>query len=108
MIGWVRIWQRCGRGVTIMEQVIFNEEMAKRRAPPGVGGLGVGWAGPTIMAAGTEEQKKRFLPRILSGEDVWCQAFSEPEAGSDLANCQTRAVEEGDYYVVTAQKGWAP
>ncbi|OGO21188.1 MAG: hypothetical protein A2144_14805 [Chloroflexi bacterium RBG_16_50_9] len=95
-----------GRGATVMEQVIFNQEMAKRRAPGGAGGLGVGWAGPTIMAAGSEEQKKRFLPKILSGEEVWCQAFSEPEAGSDLANCQTRAVEDGDNYIVNGQKLW--
>ncbi len=95
-----------GRGATLMEQVIFNEEMAKRHAPTGAGGLGVGWAGPTIIAAGTEEQKKRFLPKILNGEEFWCQAFSEPEAGSDLKNIQTKAVEDGDYYVINGQKVW--
>ena len=95
-----------GRGATMMEQAIFNEEMTKRRLPAGAGGIGIGWAGPTIIVHGTEEQKKRFLTKALSGEEVWCQAFSEPGAGSDLAGCQTRAVEDGDDYVINGQKVW--
>ena len=95
-----------GRGATLMEQVIFNEEMARRRLPSGMGGLGIGWAGPTIIAHGNEQQKQRFLQKILNGEEVWCQAFSEPGAGSDLAGAQTRAVEDGDDYIVNGQKVW--
>ncbi len=95
-----------GRGANVMEQAIFNEEMTRRRLPAGASGIGIGWAGPTIITHGSEEQKKRFLPKILSGDHVWCQAFSEPGAGSDLAGCQTRAVEDGEDYVVNGQKVW--
>ncbi len=95
-----------GRGATLMEQVVFSEEIAKHRAPGPTNALGIGWCGPTIMAAGTEEQKKRFLQPILRADEFWCQGFSEPEAGSDMANVKTRAVEDGDDFVVNGQKVW--
>jgi len=95
-----------GRGATLLEQVVFSEEMAKARVPGITNTIGIGWCGPTIMAYGTEEQKKRFLQPMLKADEIWCQGFSEPEAGSDLANCQTKGVQDGDNWVVTGQKVW--
>lgn len=94
-----------GAGMTVGQQFILNEELAEARAPAG-GGIGIGWAGPTIILYGTEEQKRTFLPPILADRAVWCQLFSEPGAGSDLASLQTRAVRDGDDYIVNGQKIW--
>ncbi|MEE9198845.1 MAG: acyl-CoA dehydrogenase family protein, partial [Dehalococcoidia bacterium] len=94
-----------GADATVMQQVIFTDEWADAQAP-GVDGEGIGYIGPAIMVAGTEEQKVRHLGGIVRGEVVWCQGYSEPEAGSDLASLRTRAVKEGDDYVITGQKIW--
>ncbi|MEA3077355.1 MAG: hypothetical protein QOF60_2263 [Actinomycetota bacterium] len=97
-----------GGGLTPLEQVVLAEEFAKAEVPTQAGndGFGIGMVGPTIIVWGTEEQKRHFLPRIISGEDKWCQGYSEPNAGSDLANIATRAELDGDEWVVNGQKIW--
>lgn len=107
--GWVGIsWpkQYGGQGADLMEQVIFDEEYTDARAPVLPGYSGIALCGPTLMQWGTDEQKDRFLQRTLSGDVIWCQGYSEPGAGSDLAGLQTRAVEDGDDFVVNGQKVW--
>jgi alkylation response protein AidB-like acyl-CoA dehydrogenase len=108
--GWIApAWPKeyGGLGASIYEQMVFNEEFGYFGAPDtGTRGFGVGMIGPTLILHGTEEQKREHLPRITSGEAIWCQGYSEPNAGSDLASLQTRAVRDGDDYVINGQKIW--
>ena len=107
--GWVGInWPKeyGGQGATLIQQAIYAQEMSQAQAPQPANGLGIGIVGPTLMAHGTEAQKKRYIPKILNADEIWCQGFSEPNSGSDLASLRTRAVLDGDEYVVNGQKIW--
>ena len=107
--GWIGLgWpvEVGGRDLPLMQQVIFYEEYARARAPGRIGHIGEGLLGPTILAFGSPQQKQRFLPPILKGREFWCQGYSEPNAGSDMANVQTRAVLDGDTWVINGQKVW--
>ena len=100
-------WPRpYGIGADPMMQLIVDEELQRAKVARPSNAIGIGWAGPTILAGGTKEQQQRFLMRALSGEDFWCQLFSEPDSGSDLASLGTRAVRDGDVYVVNGSKTW--
>jgi len=107
--GWAGIsWPKefGGRGATLIEQAIFSEEMARSKAPSPANVLGLVMGGPVVIAHGTEDQKERFLEPILSAEEIWCQGFSEPESGSDLASLKTKAVRDNGSWRVSGQKVW--
>jgi len=108
--GWVGIhWpaEYGGRGASPSQVAIYNQELARAHAPDLLGGVGLSLLGPALMLYGTDEQKARWMPRILNADDLWCQLFSEPGAGSDLAGLSTRAKRNGDVYVITGQKVWS-
>ena len=95
-----------GQAASALQSVVWNQEEGKYRTPPNVFSIGIGMMGPTIMAEGTDEQKERFLAKMARGDEIWCQLFSEPAAGSDLAGLRTSAVKDGDDWVINGQKIW--
>ncbi|HVN88873.1 MAG TPA: acyl-CoA dehydrogenase family protein [Candidatus Binataceae bacterium] len=107
--GWTCVdWPKefGGRGLSTLKTIIYHEELQRVNAPLPFIGSGPSLVGPTLMQWGTDEQKKRFIPKIITGEEIWCQGYSEPNSGSDLASLQTRATEDGDYFVINGQKIW--
>ncbi|MEX0665291.1 MAG: acyl-CoA dehydrogenase family protein [Acidimicrobiia bacterium] len=104
-IGWPTEYG--GRGASLMEQIIFTQETTRFVVPDHVFRVGIGMGGPTVIAHGTEEQKRRWLRPLLTGEEIWCQLFSEPGAGSDLAGLRTSAVRDGNEWVLNGQKVWS-
>ena len=107
--GWAGLsWPKeyGGRGATLIEQAIFNEEIARAGAPSAANVLGLVMGGPVVITHGTDEQKQRYLEPILTGDEIWCQGFSEPESGSDLASLKTKAVKSNGEWLVTGQKVW--
>ena len=100
---WPAPW---GLGADPIHQIIIDDELHRAKVRRPTNPIGIGWAGPTLLFAGTPEQHQRYLMPLLSGEEFWCQLFSEPGAGSDLANLGTRAVRDGDEFVVNGQKVW--
>ena len=107
--GWAAVsWPPAygGRGATVLEQLVYTEETTRARAPLPLNVIGMNNIAPAIMQYGTETQKTTLLPRMLRADDIWCQGMSEPDAGSDLAALRTRAVRDGDTFVVNGQKIW--
>ena len=107
--GWAGIaWPKKygGREATLMEEIVYQQEMVRVKAPPLVNYVGLNMVAPTLMQIGTEEQKKKYIQKILTGEEVWCQGYSEPNAGSDLSAIQTSAVKEGERWIINGQKVW--